>query len=37
MEVSHAEEGYFVGVSGCPERTWSPDGGYSDPSVPYRW
>ncbi len=34
MEVAHTEEGYFVGVAGCPERTWSPEGGYSDPFVP---
>ncbi len=34
MEVAHAEGGYFVGVAGCPERTWSPDGGYSDPFAP---
>jgi len=34
MEVARTEEGYFVGVSGCLERTWSPHGGYSDPFVP---
>ncbi len=34
MEVAHTEGGYFVGVAGCPERTWSPEGGYSDPFVP---
>lgn len=34
MEVAHAEGGYFVGLSGCQERTWSPEGGYSDPFVP---
>ncbi len=34
MEVARTGEGYFVGVSGCPGRTWSPHGGYSDPFVP---
>ena len=34
MEVAHTPEGYFVGVSGCLERTWSPEGGYSDAFVP---
>lgn len=34
MEVARTVGGYFVGVSGCPERTWSPDGGYSDLFVP---
>ena len=34
MEVARTEDGYFVGVSGCLERTWSPHGGYSDPFVP---
>ncbi len=24
MEVARTVGGYFVGVSGCPERTWSP-------------
>jgi hypothetical protein len=33
MEVAHTEEGYLVGVSGCPETTWSPDVGYSGPFV----
>ena len=32
--VARTEEGYFVGVCGCLERTWSPHGGYSDPFVP---
>ncbi len=34
MEVARTEEGYFVGVSGCPKRIWSPHGRYSDPFVP---
>ena len=34
LEVAHTLEGYFVGISGCLERTWSPEGGYSDPFVP---
>ena len=34
MEVARTSEGYFVGVSGCLERTWSPEGGYSDAFVP---
>ena len=34
MEVARTPEGYFVGLYGCPERTWSPEGGYSDPFVP---
>jgi len=34
MEVARMPEGYFVGLSGCLERTWSPEGGYSDPFVP---
>ena len=34
MEVARTQEGYFVGLFGCPERTWSPEGGYSDPFVP---
>ena len=34
IEVARTEEGYFVGVSGCPERIWSPHGSYSDPFVP---
>lgn len=34
MEVARTSEGYFVGLFGCPERTWSPEGGYSDPFVP---
>jgi hypothetical protein len=34
MEVARTLEGYFVGVSGCLERSWSPEGGYSDPFVP---
>ena len=34
MEVARTEDGYFVGVSGCPERTWSHHGSYSDPFVP---
>jgi hypothetical protein len=34
MEVARIQEGYFVGLLGCPERTWSPEGGYSDPFVP---
>ena len=34
MEVARTPEGYFVGLFGCPERTWSPEGGYSDPFVP---
>jgi hypothetical protein len=34
MEVARTQEGYFVGLYGCPERTWSPEGGYSDPFVP---
>jgi hypothetical protein len=34
MEVARTEEGYFVGISRCPARTWSPYGGYSDPFVP---
>lgn len=34
MEVARTSEGYFVGLYGCPERTWSPEGGYSDPFVP---
>ena len=33
MEVARTEDGYFVGVSGCPERTWSHHGSYSDPFV----
>ena len=34
MEVACTLEGYFVGVSGCQDRIWSPEGGYSDPFVP---
>lgn len=34
MEVARAPEGYYVGLSRCPQRTWSPHGGYSDPFVP---
>ena len=34
MEVARTLEGYSVGLSGCLERTWSPEGGYSDPFVP---
>ena len=34
MEVARTSKGYFVGLFGCPERTWSPEGGYSDPFVP---
>ena len=34
MEVARMKDGYFVGVSGCLDRTWSPHGGYSDPFVP---
>ncbi len=34
MEVARAPEGYFVGIYGCHERTWSPEGGYTDPFVP---
>jgi hypothetical protein len=34
MEVARMEDGYFVGVSGCLERSWSPEGGYSDAFVP---
>ena len=34
MEVARTQEGYFVGLFGCPERTWWPEGGYSDPFVP---
>ena len=34
MEVARTPEGYFVGLFGCPERIWSPEGGYSDPFVP---
>ena len=34
MEVARTSEGYFVGIHGCRERTWSPEGGYSDPFVP---
>jgi hypothetical protein len=34
MEVARTADGYFVGVSGCLERTWSPEGGYSDAFVP---
>jgi hypothetical protein len=34
MEVARTLEGYFVGLSGCLERTWSPEGGYSDSFVP---
>ena len=34
MEVARTLEGYFVGVSSCSERIWSPEGGYSDPFVP---
>jgi len=37
MEVARTEEGYFVGVSGCPERVWSPHGRYSDHSCPYQY
>jgi hypothetical protein len=34
MEVARTPEGYFVGISGCLERTWSPEGGYSDAFLP---
>jgi hypothetical protein len=34
MEVARASEGYFVGLFGCPDRIWSPEGGYSDAFVP---
>jgi hypothetical protein len=34
MEVARLADGYFVGISGCLERTWSPEGGYSDAFVP---
>ena len=34
MDVARTLEGYFVGVSGCQDRTWSPEGGYSDSFVP---
>jgi hypothetical protein len=34
MEVARMADGYFVGLSGCLERTWSPEGGYSDAFVP---
>jgi hypothetical protein len=33
MEVARTSEGYFVGLYGCLERAWSPEGGYSDPFV----
>jgi hypothetical protein len=36
MGVARTEEGYFVGLSGCPGRTWSPRGGYSDPLRAHR-
>jgi len=36
MEVARTSEGYFVGLLRCLERTWSPEGGYSDPFVPLR-
>jgi hypothetical protein len=34
MEVARTPEGYSVGINRCLERTWSPDGGYTDPFVP---
>ena len=34
MEVARTADGYFVGISGCLERTWSPEGGYSDAFLP---
>jgi hypothetical protein len=34
MEVARTPEGYFVGIHKCLERTWSPEGGYSDRFVP---
>jgi hypothetical protein len=34
MEVARMADGYFVGLFGCLERTWSPEGGYSDAFVP---
>jgi hypothetical protein len=33
MEVARTADGYFVGLSGCQGRTWSPEGEYSDPFV----
>ena len=30
MEVARTPEGYFVGIYGCLDRTWSPEGGYTD-------
>ena len=34
MEVARTPEGYCVGIHGCLDRTWSPEGGYTDPFVP---
>jgi hypothetical protein len=34
MDVARTPEGYLVGLFDCPERTWSPEGGHSDPFVP---
>ena len=34
MEVARTPEGYCVGIHGCLEKTWSPQGGYTDPFVP---
>jgi hypothetical protein len=35
MEVSRMADGYFIGVSGCQDRPWSPEGRYySDAFVP---
>ena len=36
MEAARTGAGYYVGVYGCQERTWSPGGNYSDPFVPLR-
>ena len=36
MEVARTEVGYYVGVSGCPGRTWATGENYSDPFVPRR-
>ncbi len=34
MDVARTSKGYFVGIYRCLDRTWSPDGGYTDLFVP---
>ena len=34
MEVARTSKGCFAGIYGCLDRTWSPNGGYTDLFVP---